>query len=86
MPLLGLAQLLGFSASQTLFADLVPRAQRGKVMGSRNFFSYIFMALGGIIGGVLYDRVSPQLPFGLNAFLYDSIDSFDSVLRAGTKA
>ena len=68
MPLLGLVQLLGFSASQTLFADLVPRVQRGKVMGSMNFFSYIFMALGGIIGGVLYDRVSPQLPFLLIPF------------------
>ena len=63
LPLIGFTQLLGFSAYQTLFADLVPQAQRGKVTGSMNFFAYIFMAIGGIIGGLLYDRVSPQLPF-----------------------
>jgi MFS family permease len=63
MPLIGLAQLLGFSAYQTLFADLVPQAQRGKVTGSMQFFTYIFMALGGLIGGLLYDNISPQIPF-----------------------
>jgi len=63
MPLIGFGQLLGFSAYQTLFADLVPQAQRGKVTGSMNFFAYIFMAIGGIAGGLLYDHVSPQLPF-----------------------
>jgi len=63
MPILGLTQLLAFSAYQTLFADLVPQIQRGKVTGSMNFFSYIFMALGAVIGGFVYDNVSPQLPF-----------------------
>jgi len=63
MPLLGLTQLLGFSAFQSLFADLVPQAQRGKVTGSMHFFTYIFMALGGLAGGLLYDNVSPQIPF-----------------------
>jgi len=69
LPLIGFTQLLGFSAYQTLFADLVPQAQRGKVTGSMNFFAYIFMAIGGIIGGLLYDRVSPQLPFLLMPIL-----------------
>lgn len=63
MPILGLTQLLAFSAYQTLFADLVPQIQRGKVTGSMNFFSYVFMALGAVIGGFVYDIVSPQLPF-----------------------
>ena len=63
MPILGFTQLLGFSAYQTLFADLVPQEQRGKVTGSMNFFSYIFMALGAVMGGLIYDNVSPQLPF-----------------------
>lgn len=63
MPLAGLAQLLGFSAYQTLFADLVPQAQRGKATGSMQFFTYIFMAIGGLVGGLLYDNVFPQLPF-----------------------
>jgi len=63
MPLVGFSMLLGFSSYQSLFADLVPQAQRGKVTGSMNFFSYILMALGGAAGGLLYDKVSPQLPF-----------------------
>lgn len=63
MPLIGLAQLIGFSAYQSLFADLVPQAQRGKVTGSTHFFSYIFMALGGFAGGLLYDNLSPQIPY-----------------------
>ena len=65
MPLIGFSMLLGFSAYQTLFADLVPQAQRGKATGSMNFFSNVFMALGGVIGGLLYDNVSPALPFFL---------------------
>jgi MFS family permease len=69
MPLFGFTQLLGFSAYQTLFADLVPQAQRGKVTGSMNFFAYIFMAIGGIIGGLLYDKLFPQLPFLLMPIL-----------------
>lgn len=69
MPLLGFAQLLAFSSFQTLFADLVSQEKRGKVMGSMNFFGNIFMALGAITGGVLYDNVSPQLPFLLMAVL-----------------
>ncbi|MDH5754643.1 MAG: MFS transporter [Candidatus Bathyarchaeota archaeon] len=69
MILIGFVQLLGFSAYQTLFADLVPQAQRGKVTGSMNFFTYIFMAIGGIAGGLLYDNASPQLPFLLMPIL-----------------
>jgi len=63
MVLAGFVQLVSFSAFQTLFADLVPQAQRGKVNGSMSFFTNIFMAIGGMIGGLLYDNVSPQLPF-----------------------
>jgi len=65
----GAGQLLGFSAFQALFADLVPRNLRGKVTGSMNFFTYISMAIGGVTGGLLYDNVSPQTPFLLTAFL-----------------
>ncbi|MFX0067942.1 MAG: MFS transporter [Candidatus Hodarchaeota archaeon] len=67
--LFGFVQLLGFAASQALFADLVPQELRGKVMGSMNFFSYIFMAIGGLVGGLLYDMVAPQLPFLLMPIL-----------------
>jgi len=63
MPLTGLSQLLGMSAFMSLQADLVPKEQRGKVIGSSNFFNYIFMGLGSLAGGVLYETISPQLPF-----------------------
>ncbi len=69
MPLMGFSMLLGFSSSQSLFADLVPQEHRGKVTGSMNFFTYISMAIGGALGGFLYDAVSPQLPFFLAAAL-----------------
>jgi MFS family permease len=65
MILMGLTMLLGFSSYQTMFADLVPQALRGKVIGSLNFFTYISMALGAVLGGFLYDNVSPLLPFFL---------------------
>jgi len=65
----GTGQLLGFSAFQALFADLVPRRLRGKVFGSINFFTYISMAVGGLTGGLLYDNVSPQTPFLIMALL-----------------
>lgn len=69
MPLVGLSMLLGFSSYQALFADLIPQAQRGKATGSMNFFSYIFMAIGGAVGGFLYDNLSPQSPFLLTILL-----------------
>jgi len=69
LPLIGFSQLLGFSTYQTLFADLVPQAQRGKVTGSMNFFNNIFTATGAMMGGLLYDNVAPQLPFLLAAIL-----------------
>jgi len=69
MPIAGFSMLLGFSAYQSLFADLVPQEHRGKVIGSMNFFTYIAMAIGGGLGGLLYEKVSPQLPFLLVAAL-----------------
>jgi len=63
LPLFGIGQLLSMSSYMSLLADLVPRELRGKVIGSSNFFSYIFMAFGSLAGGVLYEVVSPQLPF-----------------------
>ncbi len=69
MPLFGFSMLVGFSSYQTLFADLIPQAQRGKVTGSMNFFAYILMAIAGAAGGFMYDYISPQLPFILTALL-----------------
>jgi MFS family permease len=54
----------GFGALQ---ADLTPRNERGKVGGFTNFAGYIFMAIGNLVGGVLYEHFSPQLPFFIAA-------------------
>jgi predicted MFS family arabinose efflux permease len=49
-----------FGALQT---DLTPREQRGKVNGFMNFMTFIVLATGSFIGGLLYEHVSPQTPF-----------------------
>lgn len=79
MPLAGFSMLLGFSAYQSLFADLVPQEHRGKVTGSMNFFTYIAMGMGGAAGGFLYEVISPQLPFILTAVL--TIPSIVIIIR-----
>ncbi len=63
--LLGLSQLMMFSSYSALMADLVPKEQRGKVTGFSQFFSYITMALGILLGGLLYTAISHQFPFFL---------------------
>ncbi len=50
-------------AYQSLEADLVPREHRGKVIGFTQFFTYISAAIAQLLGGFLYEKVSPQLPF-----------------------
>ena len=62
LPLFGLAQILGMAGYSSLQADLVPKEQRGKVIGFANFMNYIFMAFGQLIGGILYE-ISPQFQF-----------------------
>ncbi len=67
--LLGLAQLLMFSSYSALMADLVPREQRGKVIGFSQFFNYVAMAGGVFLGGLIYFSFSHQLPFFLTVIL-----------------
>jgi MFS family permease len=62
MPLLGLGQLLMFSSYSALTADLVPKDQRGKVVGFTQFFGYIAMAVGILAGGILF-TTNHQFPF-----------------------
>jgi MFS family permease len=61
--LMGVVQLMMFSSYSALMADLVPKEQRGKVTGFSQFFNYITMAVGVLIGGIIFDTVSHQLPF-----------------------
>ena len=65
------AAFLFFGASNSLFlagyqaleADLVPQELRGKEVGCSQFITYLLMSIGGLIGGFIYQFVSPSLPF-----------------------
>lgn len=61
--LYGVSNALFGAAYQALEADLVPRELRGKEVGCSQFITYMLMAIGGLIGGFLYQFVSPLLPF-----------------------
>ncbi|MCK4933461.1 MFS transporter [Candidatus Bathyarchaeota archaeon] len=61
--LVGVAQVMMNSAFGALQTDLTPKEQRGKVSGFTNFTNYILMAFGSLLGGLLYEYMSPQLPF-----------------------
>jgi MFS family permease len=61
--LFGVVQLMMFSSYSALMADLVPKEQRGKVTGFSQFFNYITMAIGVLLGGIIYYTISHQLPF-----------------------
>jgi MFS family permease len=69
MSLIGLLQVLISGAAMALTADLVPREHRGKVNGSRGFFTMIALSLGMFAGGWLYDNVGHQVPFLLQFVL-----------------
>ena len=63
MCLFAIGQLLVMSTVMALATDLVPPANRGKVIGFRNFFGYIVMGFGMLLGNYLYVSFTPQLPF-----------------------
>jgi len=67
--LMGVGQVMMNSAFSALQADLTAKEQRGKVNGFTNFANCILMAVGSITGGILYEHISPQLPFFLTIAL-----------------
>jgi len=69
MSLVGMIQVLVGGAASALSADLVPREHRGKVNGSRGFFSMLALSAGMFSGGWLYDNVGHQMPFLLQFVL-----------------
>jgi DHA1 family multidrug resistance protein-like MFS transporter len=66
MCLFGFAQMLIMSGVMALSTDLVQPVYRGKVMGFNNFFGYIVMGIGMLLGGYLYENFIPQSPFFIN--------------------
>jgi DHA1 family multidrug resistance protein-like MFS transporter len=67
---LGVALILSNSAFPALMADLTARQNRGKIIGSTNFFFNISNALGQLSGGFVYEYLSPALPFLFSAVLF----------------
>jgi MFS family permease len=65
--IVGAAQVMMNAAFSALQADLTPRRERGKVNGFTNFAGFIFMAVGSLAGGILYEHFAPQLPFFIAA-------------------
>ena len=61
----GVAISMFSNAYQSLQTDLVAAEYRGRVIGFTNFFAYMFGALGGFVGGYLYEHVHPSAPFTL---------------------
>ncbi len=61
-PVIALVNIIFGTAIQALNADLVPEEHRGKISGSRSFFLLIALSVGQILGGLIYDNVSHQLP------------------------
>jgi len=63
MSMFAIGQLLVMSSAMALSTDLIDPANRGKVVGFRNFVGYIFNGLGMLLGNYLYITFFPQLPF-----------------------
>lgn len=73
-PIIALLNVLFYTSTQALWAGLIPEDKRGRVMGSKAFFSLIIVAGGNILGGLIYDNVSHTLPIYL--FMAVTIPSF----------
>jgi predicted MFS family arabinose efflux permease len=65
--LVGAGQVMLTASFGALQTDLTPKEQRGKVNGFISFANYIIMATGSLLGGYLYEHVSPQAPFVIAA-------------------
>ncbi len=65
--LFNLGNMLRANSSQVLLGDIVPREQRGKVVGLLQFFMYLAQAFAYLLAGFLYSYVAPWLPFVLLA-------------------
>jgi MFS family permease len=61
-PVIGLINIIFYTSTQALWADLIPEDMRGRIMGSKSFFNLIAVAGGSILGGLIYDNISHTLP------------------------
>lgn len=58
-----IASVLFGPATAALQADMVPKEMRGRIMGSTGALYILAGALGSLVGGILYENLSPIAPF-----------------------
>ena len=73
-PLIALTNIIFYTATQALWADLIPEDMRGRVSGSKGFFALLTVAASSMLGGFIYDNISHTLPIYL--FIVGSILCF----------
>ena len=61
-PIIALLNVVFYTASQALWADLTPQTKRGKVLGNRGFLSLVASSIGSATGGLIYDQVGHNAP------------------------
>lgn len=55
-----------FTAYASLQADIVPKEHRGKATAFTNFTDLVLASTSAILGGIIYESISSQLPFMLS--------------------
>ena len=50
-PVIGMINIIFYTSTQALWADLIPENMRGRIMGSKSFFSLLAVAGGSSLGG-----------------------------------
>ena len=64
-PIIALINIIFYTSTSALWADLIPEDKRGRVNGSKAFFNLVFVAASNIAGGLIYDNISHILPIYL---------------------
>ena len=62
LPLTGLGSMMFMTASSALWADIIDKEFRGRILGSKAFMEIIAASIGLFSGGFLYEYVSHWLP------------------------
>ncbi|MDI6904196.1 MAG: MFS transporter [Candidatus Bathyarchaeia archaeon] len=76
-----------FTAHPSLQADLTPKEYRGKVMGFSNFIDCLLGSGALLLGGFLYENVSPITPFLLllAIMIFTAVATFIFITEPKTK-
>ncbi|MGW8179578.1 MAG: MFS transporter, partial [bacterium] len=64
-PIIGLINIIFYTSTSALCADLIPEDMRGRIVGSKGFYNLLAIAGGNVLGGLIYDNISHTLPIYL---------------------